>query len=194
LSLPDEPDPRRARDRDVPAPLDDDIRRARRGDPQAIELLWRWLSPAVMGYFRSHGVVEAEDATSEVFLGVFQRLPRFRGGPVQLRTFVFSVAHARLVDHYRRLATRPVTVPWDVVPDRASALGDPAAAEASADARQLLAEVSVDQRDVLVLRIIADLSIEQTAAVLDTSETAVKALQHRALATLRRKLGSGVSP
>jgi len=54
--------------------------------------------------------------------------------------------------------------------------------------RRLLDQLSPDQRDVLVLRIVADLSVEQTAAVVGKSYEAVKALQRRGLASLKRGL------
>jgi RNA polymerase sigma-70 factor (ECF subfamily) len=53
---------------------------------------------------------------------------------------------------------------------------------------ELCAGLSDDQRDVLILRIVGDLTVEQTAAIVDKSVGAVKALQRRALDALRRKL------
>jgi RNA polymerase sigma-70 factor (ECF subfamily) len=61
------------------------------------------------------------------------------------------------------------------------------------DMHRLLHQLSDDQRDVLLLRVVADLSLEQTAAALGKRVGAVKALQHRALATLRRVLEQAVS-
>ena len=55
-------------------------------------------------------------------------------------------------------------------------------------ATKLLGELSADQRDVLVLRLICQLSVQEVAAVLDKPAGAIKALQRRALATLRRRL------
>ena len=56
------------------------------------------------------------------------------------------------------------------------------------EVRELLAVLSPDQRDVVLLRIVADLSVEEVARLLGKREGAVKALQHRALAALRRHL------
>ena len=52
----------------------------------------------------------------------------------------------------------------------------------------MLAELTPDQRDVLLLRIVADLSIEQVADVMQRHPGTIKALQHRGLASLRRRL------
>jgi len=58
------------------------------------------------------------------------------------------------------------------------------------EARALLEELTPDQRDVVLLRVFADLDLEETARVLSKPVGAVKALQHRALAALRRRLAS----
>jgi len=60
-------------------------------------------------------------------------------------------------------------------------------------AEELLAQLSPDQRDVLLLRIVADLPIEATADALDKSVEAVKALQRRALDALRRHLADAAT-
>ena len=59
--------------------------------------------------------------------------------------------------------------------------------------QQLLGRLSPDQRDVLALRILAELSVDETAAVLGKSYEAVKALQRRGLASLRRALSDQVA-
>jgi RNA polymerase sigma-70 factor (ECF subfamily) len=57
--------------------------------------------------------------------------------------------------------------------------------------RALLDHLSPDQREALMLRVVADLSVEETAAVMGKGYEAVKALQRRGLATLRRQLSEG---
>ena len=60
--------------------------------------------------------------------------------------------------------------------------------------REVLATLAPDQRDVIALRVIADLSVDQVAAALGKQPGAVKALQRRGLASLRRQLAEeGVS-
>jgi RNA polymerase sigma-70 factor, ECF subfamily len=170
---------------------------ARRGEPWALSEIWHRYSPAVVGYLRGRGVRDAEDLTSEVFLQVFRRIGRFSGDETDLRTFVFSVAHARYVDDRRRLARRGVDTEFveahhdEVVGSAEShALDELATQRAVA----LIETLSPDQRDVLLLRIIADLSLEETARVLRKTVGAVKSLQHRGLASLRPLVEAGVSP
>jgi RNA polymerase sigma-70 factor (ECF subfamily) len=169
---------------------------ARRGESWALTEIWHRYSPAVMGYLRGRGITDAEDMTSEVFLQVFTRISRFRGDESDLRTFVFSVAHARYVDDRRRLARRGVDTEFDAA-DHGGA-SDSAEAEAihrlaTQRAVALIETLSPDQRDVLLLRIIADLSLEQTARVVGKKVGAVKALQHRGLAALRPIVEPAVS-
>jgi RNA polymerase sigma factor (sigma-70 family) len=176
---------------------DDLTRSAQRGESWALTEVWHRYSPAVMSYLRGRGVADPEDLTSEVFLAVFRRINRFHGDEADLRTFVFSVAHARYVDERRRLARRGVVA--EFVADAhdaaaASAETEAMAALATERVRTLIEALSPDQRDVLLLRIVADLSLEQTAEVLGKSVGAVKSLQHRGLAALRPIVGSAVSP
>ncbi|HTW19713.1 MAG TPA: RNA polymerase sigma factor [Mycobacteriales bacterium] len=183
---------------DPQAAADDDlVRSAQRGEPWALTAVWHRYSPGVLAYLRGRGLRDAEDLTSEVFLQVFGRIESFRGSAADLRTFVFSVAHARYVDEQRKRVRRGADVEFDA---EAHALPLPSADVEALDAlatervRAVLEALAPDQRDVLLLRIVADLSLEQTAELLGKSIGAVKSLQHRGLAALRPVLGEAVSP
>ena len=164
--------------------------------PHAVERLYADLAPAVAGYLRVQRAAEPEDLTSEVFLGVFRGLASFEGGEPQFRSWVFTIAHRRLQDERRRLARQPqlasidpaATVPaGDVEREALEVLGEQWVIG-------LCARLSVDQRTVLLLRVVADLTAEEVARITGKSVGAVKALQRRALQSLRRKLArEGVS-
>jgi RNA polymerase sigma-70 factor, ECF subfamily len=167
------------------------------GDRDAFGGLWQRLSPSVLAYFRAHAVGEAEDLTSEVFLAVFRSLGSFEGDAGGFRGLLFSVAHRRYVDWVRRQRVRRGTVPLEL------ATGLPAQRSAEdlaldrlglGPVRQLLAVLTEDQAQVVTLRILGDLSIAQTAQVLGRDAGAVKALQHRALARLRKELSGDPYP
>ena len=178
-------------------PRDSDlVAAARAGHPWALTEIWHRHAAAVTGYLRGRGASEPDDLTSEVFLAVFERLPRFHGDDDDLRSFVFTVAHHRLVDDIRRRARRGEATSYDADGDgRVSTSAEEAALDRLGDerVRDLLSALSSDQRDVLLLRVVADLSLEQTADALGKRVGAVKALQHRALASLRRLLEQAVS-
>lgn len=164
---------------------------ARAGASWAFERLYHDIAPAVTGYARVQGSTEPEDLCSEVFMGVFAGLASFEGSEQQFRSWVFTIAHRRLTDERRRRARRPVTPVEDVtVLDRAGGNAEQDALDAvgSRDVRRLCAELTGEQRDVLLLRIVADLTVEQIATVTGRSVGAVKALQRRALSALRKKI------
>lgn len=177
--------------------LDDVLPAAQLGQAWAISAVYEELAPRVQGYLRGRGAAEPEDLTSEVFLAVLPRLATVTGGAAGLRTFVFSVAHARLVDDLRRRGRREPATAYDEAQDRrtsASAEDDALDMAATDDAREVLAGLPDDQRDVLLLRIVADLTIEEVAASIGRSAGAVKQLQRRGLLSLRAQVADGRVP
>lgn len=170
---------------------------ARTGAGWACTRLWNDHAGAVAAFARARGSREPDDLTSEVFLAVFDRLAEFRGDERAFRSFVFSIAYRRLVDELRKRERRGEPEEWtpESDPRRASSAEDEAGARlGDAGALALLDELSSEQRDVMVLRVVADLTIEQVAEVLGKREGAVKALQRRALQTLRKKVSEPRTP
>lgn len=171
--------------------LDDVLPAAQAGEAWALQVVYEQLAPRVLGYLKARGASEPEDLTSEVFLTVFPRLSGLTGGAGGLRTFTFSVAHARLVDDLRRRSRREPTVQYEAHEDpRTTPSSETLVLEGLAESRvrSLLDELLPDQRDVLVLRILGELSLEQVAQALGKSVGAVKQLQRRGLLTLRKML------
>lgn len=168
------------------------LRAAGLGAGWAAERLWRSLAPAVAGYLRVQGATEPDDLTSEVFLGVFRSLTSFSGAEEQFRSWVFTIAHRRLVDERRRAGRRPPLSSVEV--DHGDGpLGQSAEDEAlqhlsSQRVRGLCERLVPDQRDVLLLRLVGGLTVEEVAAALGKSPGAVKALQRRALVAVRKIL------
>ncbi len=164
---------------------------AQAGGAWAFEKLYRDLAPTVAGYLQVQGAAEPDDLTSEVFIGVFRGLDRFTGSEAEFRSWVFTIAHRRLTDERRRDGRRPrpdelgaetvVVAGGDVEDDALVRLG-------TARVRELCARLSVDQRDVLLLRLVAGLTVEQVAGTVGKTAGATKALQRRGLAALQREL------
>src|SRR4051812_17089239 len=171
--------------------FDDVLTAARAGAGWAFERLYRDLAPAVTGYLRLHGAAEPDDLASETFLGVFTGLAGFSGDEDALRSWVFTIAHRRLIDDWRRRSRRPQLA--DDAGDLTVHPGGDAEDDAlvrvgTADVHRMCAELPDDQRSVLLLRVLADLTVEQVAQVMGRSIGAVKALQRRGLRTLRDRL------
>ena len=172
-------------------PFDDVLAAAQAGAAWAFEVLYRDLAPSVTGYLRLHGAAEPDDLASETFIGVFTGLSGFSGDEAALRGWVFTIAHRRLVDDWRRRSRRPQVADdpgdlaefcgGDVEDDALSGLG-------TETVHRMCAELPDDQRSVLLLRILADLTIEQVAQAMGRSVGATKALQRRGLRTLRTRL------
>jgi RNA polymerase sigma-70 factor (ECF subfamily) len=164
---------------------------AQAGAPWACTSIWVEFAPAVSAFLRARGSREPDDVTSEVFIAVFDRLSTFEGGPTELRSFIFSVAYRRLVDELRMRSRRGEAAEFTVEIDPRqvpSAEQEAISRIGDASALRLLDQLPPDQRDVMILRIVADLTIEQIAEVVGKREGAVKALQRRALESLRKKL------
>jgi RNA polymerase sigma-70 factor (ECF subfamily) len=174
---------------------------ARHGAGWAFSRLYESLAPSVASYVRAQGAGDPEDVTSEVFLAAFSGLGSFSGSEAQFRSWVFTIAHRRIIDDRRARTRRPPPQSLDAEPGRADRRATAGSAEDEAveamgmeRIRDVLGQLAPDQRDVIALRVIADLSVEQAAATLGKQAGAVKALQRRALASLRRQLaGEGVS-
>ncbi|MCW2579374.1 MAG: polymerase, sigma-24 subunit, subfamily [Blastococcus sp.] len=172
-------------------PFDDVLVAAQAGAAWAFETLYRDLSPAVTGYLRLHGAAEPDDLASETFMGVFRGLSGFSGDEEALRSWVFTIAHRRLVDDWRRRSRRPQLTDdagdLELLPG-GNAEDDALTRVGTEDVHRMCAGLSDDQRSVLLLRVLADLTVEQIASVMGRSVGSVKALQRRGLRALRERL------
>ena len=133
------------------------------------------------------GSSDPEGLTNDVFLGAFLRVDTFFGNEDGFISLLFSIARNKLVDEHRK-RRRQVQISDDDLTDEPSGgdVENDALQRLGVEANALLEGLTDEQREVLHLRLIADLSIEQTALVTGRSINAVKALQHRATHSLRR--------
>src|SRR5436190_1573715 len=164
---------------------------ARQGSEAAWQELYDGLAPVVLGYLRANSAPDPEDVLSEVFLQVARDIATFDGEEKGFRSWVFTIAHHRLIDARRHSARRPVDLAAE--PPEPTDRADDAAEEALArigaeEVHRVLAAISEDQRAVLLLRVIGDLSIDDVAKVVGKRPGAVKALQRRGLAAVKREL------
>jgi RNA polymerase sigma-70 factor (ECF subfamily) len=173
-----------------------DLAGALRREPGAVTRIYTAYAPALFRFFMA-AVGDrhlAEDLTGEVFKGALEGLPRFHGPVEALGGWLFQIARHDLSDYRRRQARRLVQPLEDLLEEAAMAGGavDPEelALERVEGERVLAAlrQLSPDQREVLLLRLAANLTAPEVAGMLHKSTEAVKALQHRGLASLARLL------
>jgi RNA polymerase sigma-70 factor (ECF subfamily) len=95
-----------------------------------------------------------------------------------------------LIDHFRKTSQR-ASVPLDVLEDRDDGNDPTLVVEGNLLTEQLmraLSHLDHNQREVVTLRFLMGLSLQEVAQAMDKSEAAVKSLQHRGLTMLRRAL------
>lgn len=172
---------------------DDLVEGLRRGDEQAWASWYAELAGPVLGYLKSKGVPDPEDVLGDVFAAAAERIATFDGDSDQLRSWLFTIAHHRLADDHRRRRRRPAdmvepTVVADLHPPEHDFVDVASERIDAAGALAMLDWVTEEQREVLYLRIVGQLSIAETAEIIGRNPGAVKALQHRALARIQRHL------
>lgn len=167
---------------------------ASRNDPTAFTTLYRLYFSQVFTFinFRVSCREDAEDLANTVFEKALGAIDRYRPKPAQFSTWLYTIAKNCIIDHYRKRRL-PVDVEADaaVVPTHDLSY-DPEACllleERKRTLRGALEGLTCDQREVVECRFFFELSIQETALLMEKTEGAVKALQFRALDNLQRFL------
>lgn len=169
------------------------LARAKKQDMQSLAALHDQLYPLVYRYvsYRLDDSQVCEDITSETFVRLLDVLNNRRGRTIQdLRAWLIGTAAHLVSDHYRQQYRRPESdlelhedlsdghTPEQVTEQR----------QIQQAVRQAMCRLTEVQQHVLALRFSQELSLEETARILGKSVNAVKVLQFRALAALRRAM------
>ncbi|HEY1408386.1 MAG TPA: sigma-70 family RNA polymerase sigma factor [Promineifilum sp.] len=169
----------------------DVVRLAREGDSAAMTELYEHYRSRIYGYlfYRVGDTHQAEDLTAEVFLRVVEKLPGYRFQAIPFQAWLFQIARNLAIDHYRKTNAHPmVELDANLITNHES---PEQATEWSVIARQLkqaLDRLTTEQCDVIVLRFLVGMPVQQVAETLNKSEGSVKALQARGLEALHRML------
>ncbi|MEJ2597693.1 MAG: sigma-70 family RNA polymerase sigma factor [Anaerolineales bacterium] len=186
-------------DRELPLfgiELDDTLKRARNLDADALAQIHDQYYPVIYRYvrYRLDNEQVCEDITSEVFLRLLDALHQKRGPNQSLRGWLFGTASNLVNDHLRRYYARPVEELKEYSENMQYA--DPHSPEQFMDdsfqrqeVKRALQQLTNEQQHVLALRFAEQRSLDETAKIIGKSVSAIKALQFRALASLRRRLG-----
>lgn len=169
------------------------VNRAQSGSIEAVGLLFDKHYRSMFRYFyaRVGQQQQAEDLAGELFTRMVSHLPAFQPSGVPFRAWLFRIAYNLTMDHFRvgngkELASL----------DQATMLAQPeqnpvqqVEQQMTRDMLQTALETLVpEQRQVIILRFLVGLSLQETADVLERTLSAVKAMQHRGLKTMRMSL------
>jgi RNA polymerase sigma-70 factor (ECF subfamily) len=174
---------------------------AQSGGEWALAAIYRDLNPPLLRYLAVQAPGAGEDLASETWLGAARRLSAFRGDEKAFRAWLFTIAHHRVVQHWRQ-ANRRASVSVDPIGmAEYPASDDPKgevvdAAIGVAAARRITEVLSPAQAEVVLLRVLGGLDVDQVATVLNKRPGAVRVLQHKALRNLAGRNFSleGVTP
>lgn len=170
------------------------IEAAKDGAEWAWESIYKDFAGPVTGYLRSRGAGDPDDLSSEVFFQVARDIHRFEGDESNFRSWLFVIAHRRLVDDRRARSRTIDTVDEDsreIETEGGDVETEVMEHLALTRVEDMLDTLTEDQRNVLALRIIGDLTLEETAEVMSKRVGAIKALQRRALQSIKRQLEEG---
>ncbi|HSR32700.1 MAG TPA: sigma-70 family RNA polymerase sigma factor [Anaerolineae bacterium] len=173
------------------------VQRAKQGDSRAAGELYQRHADAIYRYVwaRVQDDVIAEDLTGQVFLKALEGLSTYESTDKPFLSWLYRIAYARVVDHWRQ-QDRCEEIPLDdALPARDPRPYELLAAEADwGRAIDLLAHLTDDQQDVIILRFVGEMSLSDVAETLGKTVGATKAVQHRALASLARLLATEEKP
>jgi len=172
------------------------LEHARVYDENALGELYEEYAPLIYAYLyrRVQDARLAEDLTSEVFMRMLQAVQAQQFWHTSFRAWLYRVAHNLIVDHYRKQPPAPmVELDEQLVADQQ----DPESAVIEQLSRRglwsAISRLTPEQQEVLALRFGQQLTAREVSEVVGKSVSAVEALQHRALAALRRVLKQGLN-
>jgi RNA polymerase sigma-70 factor (ECF subfamily) len=173
--------------------FDETLAGARAGDEDAFAALWRDLQPGLLRYLQVVDRSGAEDIAAEAWVHVTRSLGSFSGDEGGFRAWVFTIARRRHVDSVRAAGRRPRTSDGPEGLEGLASGDDPARRleqELSTEsALELIAALPPDQAEVIALRVVGDLDVDQVARLVGKRPGTVRVLAHRGLRRLAEILG-----
>lgn len=166
------------------------VTRARSGDRWAYGRLFRLCYEDIFDYVvrRVGNFADAEDLTMQVFAKGLRAVSGYEDRGYSVRAWLYRIAHNAVVDHFR---CQRQSVELEDLPE----LADGTDVEAMVSERSAMtglyreiANLPKAQAEVIVLRFIEDLSVGETAMVLEKKEVTVRALQFKGIKNLRARL------
>ena len=168
------------------------IRAAQQGNSKAFAEIYRAYVDNIFRYiyYKVESTAMAEDLTAEVFLRMLEGLPTYEDRGTPLLVWLYRIAHARVVDHYRR--TQRAGDQEDIEEADPSIEDDadvPLMAQYKYEqVRSAIRSLTDGQRQVIIMRFVEGHNLETTARLLNKTIDSIKAMQYRALQALGQAL------
>jgi RNA polymerase sigma-70 factor (ECF subfamily) len=164
---------------------------AKTGAEWAITALYREHQGNLLRYLRAQAGAEGEDLASEVWLQAAAGLGRFDGDDAAFRRWLFTIAHRRLIDARRRQGRRSTILLVESQAEAGESNDPEIRALRMSDSEEALARIATlppDQAEIVLLRVIGGLDVEEVASIVGKKPGTVRVLQHRALKRLEQEL------
>jgi RNA polymerase sigma-70 factor (ECF subfamily) len=164
------------------------LERASALEPAALEGIYDGYAAKIYSYIfhRTGDSTLAEDLTGDVFVRMIESIRSGRPWNTSLQGWLYRIAHNLIIDHYRRQTKRD----GPELDERWMASENPTLSfEGLFQSNQLriaMRFLTEEQQQVVALKFVEGLSNVEVADVLGKTEGAIKALQHRALSSLRK--------
>ena len=171
------------------------VKKAKTRDPDAFGMLYDEYVDQIFRYvyYKVGNLTESQDLTGQTFLKAFENIDSYEMRDVAFSSWLYRIAHNLVVDFFRRESKRE-SVPIDDQPPTASPHGNPVESVlADLESERLykaMHKLTHNQREVLVLKFIDNLSNTQVAEIMGISVGAVKSTQKRGLLALNRILSN----
>lgn len=164
---------------------------AKSGDEYAITRLYDTHCQGIFRFlfYRTGDRDIAEDLTSEVFIHMIRSLPKFKEGSGSFSSWLYTIARHQSIDQYRKTKAK---VELPVGENLVSTSPDPeetsGVKQQISDLMTKIMELPIEQREIIELRFVSQLSIQETASALGRTTDSIKGMQYRALEALRAKM------
>ncbi len=165
------------------------IIKAVRQDPKVFGELYKRYVEKIFRYLYSRigNVHEAEDVTAQTFMAAFESFDRFRQD-IHFASWLFTIARNKAMDHYRQQKKLPISDENNDIPDEKDPINDVIQSEQTAVLAKLIKTLPQDDRELLRLRFLAEMSFPEIARLLHRKEEAVKKSIYRLLARLKSQV------
>jgi len=168
------------------------LERARQGDSAALGEIYDRYAAKIYSYilYQVGDQALAEDLTASVFMKMLDAIKASKAWRLSFSSWLYRIAHNIVVDHFRR-NSHGKSLPLDegLIPSKDNPSTTVETLMATETVNEAMDQLTVEQRTVVILKFFKECSNLEVAKIMNKTEGAVKSLQYRALAALRRQLG-----